>query len=156
KFGLQINAELENIEYVKAVGDDFRWYMKVRMCTCNISKCGTDTENFPLSTGKGDASLVIKCKLCKRESSLDIIEGSVAAYTNEKSGEFATIVTFDCRGVHPTDFSPRIGWEVKGLGSDAIFSDVDLSNLEWFDYDEKAGQTVSITELKYRFATVKI
>ncbi|BFY99211.1 hypothetical protein BsWGS_02251 [Bradybaena similaris] len=160
KVGLQISAQLENIEYLKAVGDDFRWYMKLS-CT----SCGEETPEFvycskeeksPLTGGRGEASLVLKCKLCKRENSLDIIQGSEAPYTSEQSGQFGTIVAFDVRGVSPTDFSPRVGWEVKSQESSTVFPDVDLKDLEWFDYDEKAAQSVSITEFKYRFATVKI
>ena len=29
KVGLQISAQLENLEHVKPDGDDFRWYLKV-------------------------------------------------------------------------------------------------------------------------------
>lgn len=38
----------------------------------------------------------------------DIIKDGISPYTNEKSGQFATVVVFDCRGVSPTDFSPRV------------------------------------------------
>lgn len=40
-------------------------------------------------------------------------------------------------------------WMAKGLDSSTKFSDVDLREGEWFDYDEKAGEEVSIKDLKW-------
>ncbi|XP_005099014.1 CXXC motif containing zinc binding protein [Aplysia californica] len=159
KTGLQISAQLENIGSFKASGDDFRWYLKL-----SCSSCGEETSDYvyctlretsPLTGGRGQASLVLKCKLCKRENSIDIVTESLSPYTEEDSGKFKTIVAFDCRGVQPIDFSPRVGWEAVGLESQTLFSDIDLNEAEWFDYDEKAGESVSITELKHQFVPVK-
>jgi len=159
KTGLQISAQIENLAHFKATGDDFRWYLKLK-----CSSCGEETSEFvycslcetsPLTGGRGQASLVIKCKLCKRENSIDIVSDSLKAYSEEDMGKFKTIVVFDCRGVQPVDFSPRIGWEATGEESGTVFSDIDLSEEEWYDYDDKAGESVSITELKHQFVPVK-
>ena len=32
---LQINAQMENVTNLRADGEDFRWYMKVRLMLCN-------------------------------------------------------------------------------------------------------------------------
>lgn len=37
----------------------------------------------------------------------------------------------------------------KGLESPTKFSDIDLQEGEWFDYDEKASEEVSIKDLKW-------
>ena len=37
----------------------------------------------------------------------------------------------------------------KGLDSSTIFGGIDLQEGEWFDYDEKAGEEVSIREVKW-------
>ncbi|RUS71671.1 hypothetical protein EGW08_020560 [Elysia chlorotica] len=159
KTGLQISAQLENLEYVKPAGDDFRWYIKL---TC--SSCGEETSDFvycsldessPLTGGRGQASLVLKCKLCKRENSIDILKDSLTSYTQDDAGKFKTIVVFDCRGVTPSDFSPRVGWEARCSESSTVFADVDLKENEWYEYDEKSTESVSITELSYKFVPVK-
>jgi hypothetical protein len=36
-----------------------------------------------------------------------------------------------------------------------IFSDVDLSDKEWSDYDEKSGEATVISEFEVNFVTVK-
>lgn len=41
-------------------------------------------------------------------------------------------------------------FEAKGAESGTKFSSIDLSENEWFDYDEKAGEEVSITNIKWQ------
>lgn len=36
-----------------------------------------------------------------------------------------------------------------GIDSGTKFTAIDLSEGEWYDYDEKAGEEVSITDLKW-------
>nr|KAG5710268.1 hypothetical protein BaRGS_008984 [Batillaria attramentaria] len=153
-----MQAQLENVTNIKAEGEDFRWYMKLKCENCGEETpefiyC-TLTDNYPLTGGRGHASLVLKCKLCKRENSIDILKDSLAAYTDDDAGKFKTIVKFDCRGVSPTEFSPRVGWTAEGLESGTPFT-VNLTEKEWYDYDEKAGESVSITEVKFQFVHVK-
>lgn len=40
-------------------------------------------------------------------------------------------------------------WEAKGAESGTAFSGIDLSDGEWYDYDEKAGEEVSIKEISW-------
>lgn len=40
-------------------------------------------------------------------------------------------------------------WEVKGTESNTPFSTIDLSDGEWYDYDEKSGEEVSIKEITW-------
>lgn len=64
--------------------------------------------------------MVIKCKMCSRENTIDIIEDSVASYTEDDVGQFKSIVTFDCRGIEPIDFDPREGFVVKAIDGGII------------------------------------
>ena len=40
-------------------------------------------------------------------------------------------------------------WTAKGLESTTVFTGIDLQEGEWFDYDEKAGEEVSIKDVKW-------
>lgn len=40
-------------------------------------------------------------------------------------------------------------WLAEGLDSGTKFSGIELDEGEWFDYDEKANEEVSITEIKW-------
>jgi hypothetical protein len=84
KIGLQFKATTEGITNLKASGEDFRWYLKLR---CN--SCGSENDKWvyitlleeqPLKGGRGSANLVTKCKLCSRENSLSILEDSIQPY----------------------------------------------------------------------------
>jgi hypothetical protein len=59
------------------------------------------------------------------------------AYTPNDRNDFVTIVKVECRGLEPVGFQPREGWEAKGETSDTKFDEIDLTEGEWADYDEK-------------------
>lgn len=149
---------MENVTDLKPDGEDFRWYIKLK-----CDNCGEETldfvyctliENCPLKGDRGHASLVFKCKLCKRENSIDIVKDSMSTYTADDAGSYKTIVKFDCRGTSPTEYSPRVGWTSQGTESNTHFN-VDLKEKEWYDYDEEGGQSVSISEVSFQFVHVK-
>ncbi|KAK2150874.1 hypothetical protein LSH36_384g01036 [Paralvinella palmiformis] len=155
KIGLQIKAQLQNVTDLTPEGEDFRWYLKLRCVNCGDETPEyvylTQLESQPLKGGRGRASLVIKCKLCARENSIDIVKDSIKQYTAEDTNKFKTIIVFDCRGVEPIAFDARIGWTAKGEETVTVFPEVDLSQGEWCDYDEKASEPVSIEELQHQF-----
>ncbi|EFX81886.1 hypothetical protein DAPPUDRAFT_210830 [Daphnia pulex] len=159
KIGLKVRARLDNVTNLRSDGEDFRWYLKVKCGSCNeVSDKWiyiTQSESNDVKGGRGTANLVFKCKLCYRENNMDIIPESRTSYNDEDQGKFKTIVKFDCRGMEPTDFSPRNGWLVEGLESGTKFSDVDLSDKEWVEYDEKAKNEVGIYEIEHQFAREK-
>ncbi|WAR23774.1 CZIB-like protein, partial [Mya arenaria] len=159
KIGLQFKANLENLTNLKPDGEDFRWYVRLR-----CANCGEEThefqyltliENAPLKGGRGHASMVVKCKLCSRENSIDIMRDTITSYNAEDSNHFKTIVVFDCRGVEPIDFSPRIGFTAEGEESGTPFPEVSLTEGEWAEYDEKQKEPVGVSEIEHKFVHVK-
>lgn len=46
-------------------------------------------------------------------------------------------------------FSTQGEWTARGLESSTLFPSVDLQEGEWFDYDEKAAEEVSVREVKW-------
>ena len=43
----------------------------------------------------------------------------------------------------------------EGRESGTVFEDVDLTELEWADYDERSGESTVISEIEAKFVTVK-
>ncbi|XP_015916884.1 CXXC motif containing zinc binding protein [Parasteatoda tepidariorum] len=158
KIGLQFKAVLENVTDLQAFGEDFRWYLKLKCLNCGEEpekwQYVALTEKFPLKGGRGEANFVSKCKLCARENSVEILLDTIKKYTIDDSESFKTIVVFDCRGLEPTDFSPRVGFQAIGENSNALFDDINLEEKEWVDYDEKANLSVSIAEVEHKFVKV--
>ncbi|CUA72401.1 UPF0587 protein [Rhizoctonia solani] len=108
------------------------------------------TEEMAVSGGKGStANFVWRCGLCKRESSAKFeVASPVQPYTAESNGQFAPLVTLDCRGLEFTNFDPRGIWTCKGVESGTVFDEVDLDEKEWTDYDPKAACPVGIMDIQ--------
>jgi len=104
-----------------------------------------------LKGGRGEANVVMKCKFCSRENSIDIIKDSVKPYTIDDSNTFKTIAAFECRGCEPTDFSFRNGFTAKGAETSTTFNDINLEENEWVDYDETAKESVGVYEATHKF-----
>lgn len=78
-----------------------------------------------------------------------------AAYTADDAGNYKTIVVFDCRGVEPFEFSPRAGWIVQSAENGQSFEDVDLSDDDWVEYDQKNKNSVGVYEFASQFIKLK-
>lgn len=44
---------------------------------------------------------------------IDILKDSIKPYNEEDSERFKTVVAFECRGIEPVDFSPRVSLVLK-------------------------------------------
>ncbi|KAF4797203.1 hypothetical protein TURU_077184 [Turdus rufiventris] len=166
RIGLQLRATLENITRLRAEGEDFRWYLKLK-----CGNCGEVSEKWqylrlmdsaPLKGGRGSATMVQKCKLCSRENSIEILSQTIKPYNMETDGlltqlqaedseKFKTIVEFECRGLEPVDFQPQAGFAAEGAESGTPFNDINLLEKDWNDYDEKTKESVGIYEVTHKF-----
>ncbi|XP_073845660.1 UPF0587 protein GA18326 [Musca autumnalis] len=160
RVGLQISANLENIEELKTCHPDYAFFIKITCTNCGETSDKwhdiTESERTQLDTRNTDGfNFYMKCKMCNRENSIDIVEKSNETYTQDDSGKFKTIVIFDCRGAEPVEFSPRAGWIVKAAENGQTFENVDLSEDDWVDYDEKNGNSVGIYEFASKFIKLK-
>ncbi|XP_036899134.1 CXXC motif containing zinc binding protein isoform X2 [Sturnira hondurensis] len=117
KIALQLKATLENVTNLRPVGEDFRWYLKMK-----CGNCGEISEKWQYIR--------------------------LMAEDNEK---FKTIVEFECRGLEPVDFQPQAGFAAEGVESGTVFSDINLQEKDWTDYDEKARESVGIYEVAHQF-----
>lgn len=76
-------------------------------------------------------------------------------YTADDSGNYKTICSFDCRGIEPIEFSPRVGWLVKSSENGQSFDEVDLSEDDWVEYDQKNKSSIGIYEFESQFIKLK-
>lgn len=84
----------------------------------------------------------------QRESSATIKSGPTP-YVISSPPKPQNILMFECRGCEFTEFKPEGDWLATGEESGTKFLAIDLSEEEWFEYDEKAGQEVSVKEVKW-------
>ncbi|TFA99236.1 hypothetical protein CCMA1212_008899 [Trichoderma ghanense] len=152
-FALTLTAELSGVTNLRPddTQDNPFWYMFKVQCT----SCRETHDNYvgvnrfetnEMSGSRGEANFVWRCKNCKRESSATI-KSAPAAYEQTEPPKAQKLFEFDCRGLEFVEFKPEGDWLADGIDSGTKFTGIDLTEGEWFDYDEKAGEEVSIKEL---------
>ncbi|KAK1836156.1 DUF866 domain protein [Podospora conica] len=154
-FALTLTAELAGVTNLRPDDSEANpfWYtFKVQCTSCRETHpkpvAVSRFENNEMSGSRGEANFVWRCKNCKRESSATI-QAAPTAYAQTEPAKPQPILVFDFRGLEFTEFIPEGEWLVDGAETTTKFTGVDLSEGEWFEYDEKANDEVSIKELKW-------
>eukprot|EP00741_Cyanophora_paradoxa_P007831 tig00001215_g7577.t1 len=148
-------ADVEGLSEIK-ITPDARYYVKLK-CT----NCGEESkevyfnaqDKVELSTGRGDATFVLKCKGCKRENSLDVVPGHGRSWTEADETKFVPLIACDCRGLEIVSWEPRAGFTAVGT-TGKPFEDVNLGE-DFADYDEAAGCSVSVMNVKHKIEKIK-
>ncbi|KAF7306848.1 hypothetical protein MIND_00477000 [Mycena indigotica] len=152
KLLLSIKAELENVTNLEPRDADFDFFFEVKCTSCHETHPKPVTlnrrESFDLSGGKGGtANFVWRCGNCKRESSAKFEDAyAVRAYSAENE-QFGPLLQIECRGLEFISFDPRGIWKCQGMKG-TVFSEVDLDEGEWTDYDEKAALPVGVSSFE--------
>ncbi|KAF8632535.1 hypothetical protein AX15_001751 [Amanita polypyramis BW_CC] len=150
---LAIKVELENVTNLQPASDDFDYFFKVKCTSCNEEHpkwvSMNRKEEYEVSGGKNaTAHFVWRCGLCKRESSAKFdLSVPVKPYTAENA-QPRQLLVMECRGLEFIGFDPNRGlWKCEGTKGN-VFSEVDLSEGEWSDYDEKVALPVCISSIE--------
>jgi len=150
---LLIKCTLENATNLRAP-ENTKWFMKVKCNNCNeISDkfvYVTTEEEQDNPGGRGKLNLLIKCKFCKRDNSIDVLPKKAQAYNAEDSDKYKQFAGFECRGVTPVEWQPKGKYSCEGSESGTKFK-VDTSEGDWVDYDEKASVPVGIYDIVGKF-----
>ena len=163
RISLQIKAQLENIAAIKALAES-DWHFKIKCINCQEVNDNVQyfnlVEKKEIQGSRGLASYIAKCKNCDRTGNIDYIEGSVSKYEDQNS-QFATIATFECRGMEPVEFFPGQEFSALSAVSETVFGTqgnkdaIDLSDGDWAEYDEEAEESVGIYEFSSQFVAAK-
>ncbi|KAF1982907.1 DUF866-domain-containing protein [Aulographum hederae CBS 113979] len=152
---LALTAELNGVTDLRPTDDEstpFHYTFRVQCTSCrevhpnwvSVSR----HEMNELSGSRGEANFVWKCKMCKREHSATI-KDPPKPYEQTSPPKTVDLLVLDCRGLEFIEFKPDGDWQASGLDSSTKFTEIDLSEGDWFDYDEKAGDEVSIKDAKW-------
>ncbi|KAJ4296613.1 hypothetical protein N0V90_006660 [Kalmusia sp. IMI 367209] len=153
---LALSAELNGVTDLRPTDTEdspFHYTFKVQCTSCRETHPNfvtmTRFEMNEMSGSRGEANFVWKCKNCKREHSANI-KAAPASYEQSDPPKTVNILEFDCRGLEFTEFKAEGEFQATGAESGTKFASIDLSEGEWFDYDEKAGEEVSITNVTWQ------
>ena len=154
---LYVKAELENIGSIKFPAN-LQYCLDVKDAQSDEEKKGVymcADEIAEIDGSKGDANFVMRFPDCKKQCTVtftDVKGVTRDEYTEEDSGTFVPIRAFDCRGLELTNWTPNGGLVVRSTEG-TVWEDVDLGADPdgWFEYCEKQGESVGITELAFEF-----
>lgn len=81
KVGVQIRCTFENVEKIETCHPDYTFYFKLKCSNCGELSDKwhdlTESERTAEDSRNPDGfNFYMKCKLCSRENSIDIVEGS--------------------------------------------------------------------------------
>ncbi|GAB1193769.1 hypothetical protein APSETT444_002997 [Aspergillus pseudonomiae] len=120
------------------------WVSFNRFATYELCRSNTKSlEAAERRTLSGNASFAKS-----KTHSASIVAGPNVYEADEKR-KGRKVIDIDCRGLEFTEFKADGEWEAKGTESSTPFTAIDLSESEWYDYDEKAGDEVSIKEITW-------
>lgn len=158
-FKLQLKATLENLSILTATdttSTPFEYTFEIQCTSCRETHDKPITincyEQHEISGSRGEANFVSKCKICRKDCNITIEKSKKAEYTFEDSeeGKYVDLLIIEARGVDLVKFIPENGFfEAKGTKG-TKFEEIDLSEGEFYDYDDDASQEVSITEIDWK------
>ena len=120
-----------------------------------------DAVDHELPGSKGTAHFAMKFdKGSKHMSTMNVIRTKEKAVSQlgdpykvglVDSGAWTAVAAFECRGVEPVGWHPGDEFVVV-CESGAVFeSGVDLEEGEWYEYDEKRGESVGVVNFSWEF-----
>ncbi|KAH8696573.1 DUF866 domain protein [Talaromyces proteolyticus] len=160
---LVLTADLQGVTELRPKDteeDPYYYTFKVLCSSCREEHPNwvsfTRYEKHDIPGSRGEANFVWKCKLCGKTHSASISAGPNAYEATENNrSKGQKVVEFDCRGLEFTQFKPDGEWEAKGAETSTAFTGIDLTEGEWYDYDEKASEEVSIKDINWEVKNVK-
>lgn len=155
--GLTLKADLEGVTDLKfsdPVEDPYLYTFTISCTQCREVHPNEITinlyEQHEIPGSRGEANFVFKCAACGKRSSVNMTR-SKNPYTIADSGKAVRLLEIDSRGIDFVSFKADGKFECTGEESNTKFQDVDLEDNEWYDYDDKAGSEVSITNIEWAF-----
>ncbi|ROW02571.1 hypothetical protein VPNG_07887 [Cytospora leucostoma] len=160
-YALNLQAELGGMASVTNLrpddteGNPFWYTFKVQCTSCRethqnwvgVSRFRSRRAQWK-SLG-GNTTFVGNTDICVQREASASIKAAPSSYEQSEPAKPKNILEFDCRGLEFVEFRPDGQWLAEGLESGTKFTEIDLSEGEWFDYDEKAGDEVSINDIKW-------
>lgn len=157
KYQIEWKAELSNVTDLRPLNEDFEWSFKVMCTKCHeVSEKPVtfkSTDQIEIPNSRGVSNFVMKCKWCNSLGTMDIEEKTLQPYLAESVG-FQPLVVIEGRGWEPVEWLPLGKFGCSGQNSSTIFGDIPLDD-DWCDYDEKAGESVEIMNLKSQISKYK-
>lgn len=149
-FSLLFKAQCEGIQQV-LLPPQAQWFFRVRCQICGEPHANEIYVNLDNAIGgkrqKTEKSFVMTCKMCRREGSINFVQGSLVGYRD--SEVFQPVAQFEARGLEIVEWVLHDGFEIT-TNSGAVFSNQSLQERDWSEYDEAAASPVALYGIETR------
>ena len=154
-FVLHLRATLENVESLK-LPNGYEFCVDVKESAGEERRervTLSAAEELELPGSRGVAHLVVRFDRGSKHAANASVVMPVKGVTGPDGGvvtasdEWQPVAGLECRGLEPTGFHPGSGFEAV-CASGARFGDLDLSEGEWCDFDEKGKVSVGVYGLE--------
>ncbi|KAL9625299.1 MAG: hypothetical protein Q9160_000701 [Pyrenula sp. 1 TL-2023] len=148
-----IGGSVTDFQPVDTAENPYYYSFKVQCTSCrevHANWVGVSRfETHDMSGSRGESNFVWRCKNCKRESAASI-KTAPKPYTAETASTRINVIEIDCRGCEFVEFRPDGTFQATGTDSNTKFPSIEFDeSSEWYDYDEKAGEEVSVKECRW-------
>eukprot|EP00996_Jenningsia_fusiforme_P004246 NODE_5057_length_723_cov_58.513353_g4694_i0.p2 GENE.NODE_5057_length_723_cov_58.513353_g4694_i0~~NODE_5057_length_723_cov_58.513353_g4694_i0.p2 ORF type:complete len:152 (+),score=27.33 NODE_5057_length_723_cov_58.513353_g4694_i0:82-537(+) len=147
KLDVLLKADLENVTNLR-LPEDENWYFVLEFEGERKEVYLTPAERMQIPNSRGEACMVLGSKDSNKAASVTFLKSQ----SYSKSGTFAPIATFECRGCELLEFQPHGGWQCESTVSDQTFEDIDLTEGDWAEYDERGNESVTVYSVQSRIA----
>lgn len=158
---LILNAQLENLtglEPVDTAEQPFEYTFEIQCTACREvhpkEVAINRFERHDIPGSRGEANFVFRCKACKKESNASITRTG-KTYDLEDSETDVAVLEIEARGLEFVRFVPDGFFRARGAESGTPFDEIELNDGEFYDYDDNAGNEVSVTEVRWELKLVK-
>lgn len=152
---LYVKCSLENVASIEFPSPAYHYCFDIKDSQGDDARegvfmCEEDTQE--LENSRGEANFVVRFPDVKKQASASFehVKGLTTRGVVTQSEEWTPVMGFECRGLELVNFYPTKGVVVKSAGG-TTWTDVDLSEDPdgWFEYCEKGGDSVGITEFAF-------
>ena len=160
-FLLCVKADIDNIAEI-AFPEASQWCLDLQQSDGDEVKEGVyvcKDEESEIRGSKGVANFVMKFPGSNKEVTVNVItelkgKQSIRKYLEQDSGQFIPVVGFECRGVQPISWHPQTTCVVTTTGG-SKFTDVNLEEKEWCEFDDDNELSVEIMDVQFQFIKAK-
>lgn len=146
-YNLLFKARLDGVVEVHPQRD-MRWYFRIACTSCgeeNEKEVYLHADEESQEDGsRGVFNFIMKCKICTRTVTLNLIKNSVVGYKDSEN--FQKIAEIDARGIRVVSWKATRGLNVK-CESGTVFEDINIEDADWVEYDEQAGGLIGVYEI---------
>ncbi|KAK6457232.1 uncharacterized protein RJT20DRAFT_38063 [Scheffersomyces xylosifermentans] len=156
---LQASAVLKNVTGVQPVDTQeypFDYKFRIKCIGCKRVHDNPVEMNrfdrFEVTGFRREANFLIKCRDCKRERYATLKRSKEKICEDEHQTPILRIIT---HGIELLEFIPDDQFECQSKLSNRVIQEIDLSNGEWYDFDDEGNGDVGIDAVKWELTLTR-